>query len=64
MPIESGPLDSGRSLAETRLARTFTTAGQPLRIGPDPHSMVAILIDGCFSSGGRCVRQLSQLAMS
>jgi hypothetical protein len=62
--MESGHLSPGESLAETRLPRTFATAGQPLRIGPDPHSMVAILIDGRFSSGARCVRQSSQLAMS
>ncbi len=62
--MESGHPGHGQSLAETRLAQTFATADQPLRIGPDPPSMVAILIDGRFSSGARCVRRSSRLAMS
>ena len=62
--MESGHPGHGQSLAETRLAQTVATAGQPLRLGPDPHSMIAILLDGRFSSGARCVRRSSQLAMS
>ncbi len=62
--MESGHPGHGESPGETRLARTFATAGHPVRIGPDPHSMVGIIIDGCLSSGAKCVRQSSQLAMS
>lgn len=62
--MESRHRGHGDSLAQNWLDRPFASAGRPLRIGLDPYSMGAILTDGRFSSGARCVRQSSQSAMS